>query len=416
MTWSDGSVVGDSFSFMSLNSVIPWFCFHHITLKPFRMALYCLFKQTMNRKYRFCGWLTCRCVFVCVIGVSFDINTAGLCMKSLHMSLSGLSTCCASRFVFHWKLINLLFFFFLSHTRGSHHRLSLILCSHSTGLKGKCDSSYYHLIAWILAERLHLFHHCVEWNWLAGSGAVLRVRVRRWCRCWCCWILCTELCFWVIVAWVRLWEERTLPLRPPSSPPSLLLLPPFFHSPPWRHIQLLHPPTPSDVLSPPLASFSSFHRGRAESPWSPAAPAPHWKKKHTFTCVCVCVAVMWCMMNRVYFIPGDWKGLPAQPIRFLHESVCSSFLSLKTTAAPGTHRLMFSYSISIHGVIFFPCIWKPTNDTLPQGKGVKICPSLLLNAKPKTGLFLHLKCLNKHAWARKQNFGFGPKKTLLTPQ
>lgn len=76
----------------------------------------------------------------------------------------------------------------------------------------------------------------------------------------------------------------------------------------------------------------------------------------------------------------------------------------------------FLYMVSFFLFIFFPCIWKPTNDTVPQGKGVKICPSLLLNAKPKTGLFLHLKCLNKHAWARKQNFGFGPTKTLLTPQ
>lgn len=93
------------------------------------------------------------CVCVCFFEVSFDINTAGLLLSS--MKFACLFGCRASGFVFHLKLINL--FFFLSHTRRSHHELSLILCSHSTEVKGKCDHSYYHLITLILAERFLYF-------------------------------------------------------------------------------------------------------------------------------------------------------------------------------------------------------------------------------------------------------------------
>lgn len=120
---------------------------------------------------------------------------------------------------------------------------------------------------------------CIQ-KWVLGSGAGLLVCLRRQGCCWCCWILRTKLCFWAIVAWARLWEERRRPPGPPSSSLSgLLLLPPFFRRPLWRRLQLLRPPTPSDVLSPPLASLSSFRRGRAASPWSPAAPARRWKEE-----------------------------------------------------------------------------------------------------------------------------------------
>lgn len=58
----------------------------------------------------------------------------------------------------------------------------------------------------------------------------------------------------------------------------------------------------------------------------------------------------------VFILPGDWKGLSAQLIRFLYESLWSSSLSLKAAAAPGTQRLMFLCSTSMHGVIFFSLI------------------------------------------------------------
>lgn len=65
---------------------------------------------------------------------------------------------------------------------------------------------------------------------------------------------------------------------------------------------------------------------------------------------------------------------------------------------------------------FFIHASKHTGDMLPQGKSQKNSPSLLLKSKPKTGLFPNLKCLNKHAWAHKQSFGFGHTKTLIMPQ
>ena len=59
----------------------------------------------------------------------------------------------------------LIFLFFCSHTRGSHRGWSWILCSHSTGFKGKCDHSCY----CILAERL-LIDYCASYSSVWGDG------------------------------------------------------------------------------------------------------------------------------------------------------------------------------------------------------------------------------------------------------
>lgn len=119
----------------------------------------------------------------------------------------------------------------------------------------------------------------------------------------------------------------------------------------------------------------------------------------------------------VFFIPGGWKGCvstadqvsvwkPLQLLSVFEDGCCSR------DSTADVFILDFLCMVSFFFSFLNPCIWKHTNDTLPQGKGVKNSPSLLLNARPKTGLFLILKCLNKHAWAHKQSFGFSRTKTM----
>lgn len=209
---------------------------------------------------------------------------------------------------------------------------------------------------------------------------------------------------------------------------------------PWSSIvSTLAPPPPSPFLplSPLMAraassSSNSFWRliastcltllfsSRTRSISTKSSCTWSWLEGKAEIHVCVCVDVVWCVMDGCFLFPGiervcqhSWSGF------WIKASVAPLCLWRRLLLqGPG---LMFSSTVSMR-VFFFqffsflnPCIWKLTDDTLPQGKSVRNSPSLLVNAKSKTGLFLTLKCLNKHAWAHKQSFGFGRTKQWITP-
>lgn len=73
---------------------------------------------------------------------------------------------------------------------------------------------------------------------------------------------------------------------------------------------------------------------------------------------------------------------------------------------------MFSNLISIHGVIFICASVKYTDDRLPQGKGVRNSPSLLVKAKPKKQAYSYIRSVWTTCMSTRQRFGFGSTKTM----
>lgn len=136
---------------------------------------------------------------------------------------------------------------------------------------------------------------------------------------------------------------------------------------------------------------------------------------HKFTCVRACVwAVDWCMMDSFFYSWGVkgfvspaadqvslWKVL--QLLSVFEDFCCSRDLTVDV------FKLSFyawCHFLSLHLKII----------QMTQSHRAKLLrtprpPASKRRAK-KTGLFLNWKCLNVHAWAHKQSFGFSSTKSM----